>query len=100
MTAPLARTVRLLAPAALLIGALVLAASSSAAEPASWAPQLSPAPSTVPRPAPPTAAEIASAHDPRVTASRKVKVKTSDRAPGGLLEADISWSGRGPYSGK
>jgi hypothetical protein len=101
MTAPLARTARLLATAALLIGALVLAASSSAAEPASsWAPQLGPAPSIAPRPAPPTAAEIASAYDPRVAASRKVKVKTSDRAPGGLLEVDISWSGRGPYSGK
>ena len=27
-------------------------------------------------------------------------VRTSDRAPGGYLEADVSWSGGGPYSGK
>jgi hypothetical protein len=49
---------------------------------------------------PPTAAQIASAHDLLPDSNRKVKVKTKDRAPGGLLEADISWSGKGPYSGK
>jgi hypothetical protein len=55
---------------------------------------------TTAAPPPPTAAQIAAARDPRPLASRKVKVKTRDRRPGGLLEADISWSGRGPYSGK
>ena len=75
----------LLATAALLIGSLGLAASSRAAEPATaGAAQLGPAPLI----------------DPHVAASRKVKVRTTDRRPGGLLEVDISWAGRGPYSGK
>jgi hypothetical protein len=63
---------------------------------------LAPPPLVAPVPAPPTAAEIASAYktQPIASRSRKVKVKTTDRRPGGLLEADISWSGGGPYSGK
>jgi hypothetical protein len=98
MTVSLRRGSRLPAAAALLIGSLVLAASSKAAAPAAaGALQLGPAPLIGPRLAPPTAAEIASA---RAARSRKVKVRTTDRAPGGLLEADITWSGRGPYSGK
>jgi hypothetical protein len=98
MTISLRRGSRLLAAAALLIGSLLLAASSKAAAPAAaGAAQLGPAPLIGPRLAPPTAAEIASAPAAR---SRKVKVKTTDRSPGGLLEADITWSGRGPYSGK
>lgn len=89
----------MLAPAALAIASLVLAAPSGAAEPAT---QLGPAPLIGPRaPAPPTAAEIASAYEARAAArSRKVKVKTTDRRPGGLLEADLTWSGPGPFSGK
>jgi hypothetical protein len=53
-----------------------------------------------PRVAAPIASEIASAYVARPGRSRKVKVRTTDRAPGGLLEADITWSGPGPYSGK
>ena len=33
-------------------------------------------------------------------AARKVIVKTTDRRPGGRLEVDVTWSGRGPYSGR
>jgi hypothetical protein len=89
MTAPLRNGLRVLAAAALLIGSLVVAAPSDAAP-------LGPAPLIGPRmPAPPTSAEIAAA-----ARSRKVKVKTTDRRPGGLLEVDVTWSGKGPYSGK
>jgi hypothetical protein len=89
MTAPLRNGLRVLAAAALLIGSLVVAAPSGATP-------LGPAPLISPRmPAPPTSAEIAAA-----TRSRKVKVKTTDRRPGGLLEVDVTWSGKGPYSGK
>jgi hypothetical protein len=63
---------------------------------------LAPPPLVAPVPAPPTAAEIASAYEAQPTASRsrKVTVKTTDRRPGGLLEVDVTWSGKGPYSGK
>jgi hypothetical protein len=99
MTAQLRIVLRVLAPAALAIASLVLAAPSGASEPAT---QLGPAPLIGPRaPAPPTAAEIASADEARAAVhSRKVKARTTDRRPGGLLEADVTWSGKGPYSGK
>jgi hypothetical protein len=89
------------AVAALVIGCLVLPAFSQAAElaPAADA-RLGPGPLIGPRVAAPTAAEIAAAYVLRPGNSRKVKVRTTDRAPGGLLEADITWSGRGPYSGR
>jgi hypothetical protein len=87
--------------AAVLIGCLVLPAFSAAAERAPSADALfSAGPVFGPRVAPPTATEIAAAHVLRPGNSRKVKVRTRDRRPGGLLEADITWSGRGPYSGK
>jgi hypothetical protein len=92
--------------AALVIGSLVLPPFSHATEraPAADAPlaaaSLDSGPLIGPRIALPTAAEIASAYVLRPGNSRKVKVRTTDRAPGGLLEADITWSGRGPYSGK
>jgi hypothetical protein len=106
MTVSMTRGSCLSAAAALLLGSLVLAAFSQAAEraPAADAPlgtaSLGSGPLIGPRVAPPTAAEIASAYVLRPGNSRKVKVRTTDRAPGGLLEADLTWSGRGPYSGK
>jgi hypothetical protein len=76
---------RVLAPAALLIGSLVVAAPSGAA-PLGLAPLIGPR-----APAPPTPAEIASAYEARAaTRSRKVKAMTTDRRPGGLLEVDIT----------
>jgi hypothetical protein len=94
MTASMTTRSRVAALTALLAGSL-LAASSHAAERAG-----APRSPMEPRVAPPTAAEIASAYVARPGRSRKVKVRTTDRAPGGLLEADITWSGPGPYSGK
>jgi hypothetical protein len=87
----------------LLIGSLVLPTVSHAAAADALIDATSPlesGPLAGPNVAPPTAAEIASAHVLLPDSNRKVKVKTKDRAPGGLLEADISWSGKGPYSGK
>jgi hypothetical protein len=82
--------------AALLIASLMLPATARADDFRG----LDAGPLIGPRVTAPTAAEIASATLLRPGSSRKVKVKTADRAPGGLLEADISWSGPGPYSGK
>jgi hypothetical protein len=86
-------------------GAAVLAACSLALPAASQAepitaPALDRGPLLSPQPAPPTLAQIARARAMRPASNRKVVVRTTDRAPGGYLEADISWSGRGPYSGK
>ena len=89
--------------AALLIGSLILPTVSHAAAADALVDVTSPldsGPLAGPSVAAPTAAEIASARVLLPNSSRKVKVKTKDRAPGGLLEADISWSGKGPYSGK
>jgi hypothetical protein len=49
-------------------------------------------------PAPPTAREFAAAN---VSASgfRRVVVKTTDRLPGGVLGANITWWGKGPFNG-
>jgi hypothetical protein len=88
-----------------LMGAAVLAVSLlalpavSQADPLS-APVLDRGPLLSPQPAPPTAAQIARAPVMRPDSDRKVFVRTTDRAPGGYLEADVSWSGSGPYSGK
>jgi hypothetical protein len=40
------------------------------------------------------------AGDLRPAAGRKVKIKTTDRRPGGLMDADVTWSGRGPFRTK
>jgi hypothetical protein len=105
MTVSMTRGSCLSAAAALVIGSLVVPAFSQAERaPAADVPfgaaSLGSGPLIGPRVAPPTAAEIASAYVLRPGNSRKVKVRTTDRAHGGLLEADITWSGRGPYSGK
>jgi hypothetical protein len=54
---------------------------------------------TTAAPAPPTAREFAAV---KASASgfRRVVVKTTDRRPGGKLEADIIWWGKGPFNGR
>ena len=85
--------------AAIAVCLLALPAASQAATPLTL-PTLDRGPLLSPQPAPPTAAQIANASVLRPNRNRKVFVRTTDRAPGGYLEADISWSGRGPYSGR
>jgi hypothetical protein len=79
---------------ALTVGAMasaVVATPAAAAGPArtgvvgTWAPAM-PAPLAAPGVVP--------------LAARKVNVKTTDRRPGGLLEADVTWSGKGPFRGR
>lgn len=86
--------------AVLMAAALVLPSASRAADAPLPAAFLTPGHAFAPHVAPPTASQIAGARLLRAGHSRKVKVKTSDRAPGGLLEADVTWSGSGPYHGK
>jgi hypothetical protein len=81
--------------AALAAGSLVsalVASPSLAVEPSSNG-------ITENQPAPPTLAQITAAALARPLGSRKVKVKTRDRDPGGLLEVDVAWSGKGPFKG-
>jgi hypothetical protein len=82
--------------AAGLMGSMLLATSSRADV-------LGSARTTMDQLTPPTRAQIAAAGLALPFGSRKVKVRTTDGAfladPGGLLEVDITWSGRGPYKG-
>jgi hypothetical protein len=50
-------------------------------------------------PAPPTARVLAAANV-SASGSRRVVVRTTDRRPGGKLEADITWWGKGPFNGR
>ncbi len=54
---------------------------------------------TTAAPAPPTAHELAAAHA-SASGHRRIVVKTTDRRPGGKLEVDLDWWGRGPYQGR
>ncbi len=44
-----------------------------------------------------SSAQLAGTLGRPLAAARKVKIKTTDRRPGGQLEADITWSGKGPF---
>jgi hypothetical protein len=82
------------AGAALAAAAVLMVASTAgAAAPAA------PAPAVAGNPlAATSSAQLAG--DLRPLAARKVKIKTTDRRPGGLMDADVSWSGRGPFRTK
>jgi hypothetical protein len=82
-----------------LIGATIAAAALISAPPAAAAESAAKGITEDQLPAP-TAEEQATTDGVRSLGSRKVKIRTSDSDPGGLLEVDITWSGRGPYKGK
>jgi hypothetical protein len=76
------------AGAALAAAAVLMVASAAGAAPSApaGAPAANPLAAT-------SSAQLAG--DLRPLAARKVKIKTTDRRPGGLMDADVSWSGRG-----
>jgi hypothetical protein len=81
-----------------LIGATIIVAAFVSAPPAAAEPAAKGI--TEDQLSAPTKEEQATMDGVRTLGSRKVKIRTSDSDPGGLLEVDVTWSGRGPYKGK